>query len=114
MRNLAQLLRDAGGDDPRLALASVKALHDEQEWLLVRAVRLARAEGYDWGRIARLLGVSRQSARERFQRLAPVVGPTPPHTRGRTPWQAHIVDVFESGADIRRRTEFESGDAVFW
>lgn len=114
MRELAQLLKDASGSNPRLALASVKALQDEQEWLLVRAVRLARAEGYDWGSIGRLLGVTRQSARERFQRLAPLVGPTPPHARGRTPWQAHIADVFESRADSRRRTEFESGDAVFW
>jgi len=47
MRDLAQLLRDAGGSNPRLALAAVKALEAEHEWLLVRAVRLARAEGYD-------------------------------------------------------------------
>ncbi|MGB8861734.1 MAG: hypothetical protein WCC60_20940, partial [Ilumatobacteraceae bacterium] len=75
MHDLGQLLHDAGGANPRLALASVKALADETDWLLVRAVRLARAEGYDWGRIGRLLGVSRQAARQRFERLAPLVGP---------------------------------------
>ena len=114
MHDLAQLVRDAGGNDPRLALASVKVLQDEQEWLLVRAVRLARAEGYDWGRVGRLLGVSRQAARQRYERLAPLVGPTPPHTRGRTPWEAHAADLAESGEDVRRRREFESGDAIFW
>lgn len=114
MRDLAQLLRDAGGSNPRLALAAVKALEAEHEWLLVRAVRLARAEGYDWGRIGRLLGVTRQAARQRFERLAPLVGPTPPHTRGRTPWEAHAADVTASIDDVRRRREFESGDAAFW
>jgi hypothetical protein len=114
MHDLAQLLRDAGGNDPRLALAAVKALEDEHEWLLVRAVRLARAAGYDWGRIGRLLGVSRQAARRRFDHLAPKVGPTPPHTRGRTPWEAHAADLAATREDVRRRREFESGDAVFW
>lgn len=114
MHDLGQLLRDAASANPRLALASVKALGDEQEWLLVRAVKLARAAGYDWGRIGRLLGVTRQSARRRFERLAPLVGPTPPHTRGRTPWQSHAAELASSREDVRRRREFESGDAVFW
>jgi hypothetical protein len=90
------------------------ALQDEQEWLLVRAVRLARAEGLNWAQIGRLLGVTRQSARERFERLAPRVGPTPPHIRGRSRWEAHVIEVRENSADVRRRREFESGDAVFW
>lgn len=85
MPDVRQLLADAGGPNPRLALASVKALADELDWLLVRAVHLARAEHYDWARIGRLLGVSRQAARQRFERLAPLVGPLPPHVRGRTP-----------------------------
>ena len=114
MHDLGQLVRDAGGPDPRLALASVKALTDELDWLLVRAVRLARDDGYEWGRIGRLLGVSRQAASQRFERLAPKVGPTPPHTRGRTPWERHAVEVAESGADARRRREFDHGDPVFW
>jgi hypothetical protein len=44
MPDVRQLLADAGGPNPRLALASVKALADELDWLLVRAVHLARAE----------------------------------------------------------------------
>ena len=51
---------------------------------------------------------------QRFKRLAPKVGPTPPHTRGRTPWERHAVEVAESGADARRRREFDHGDPVFW
>ena len=108
------MVADAGGSNPRLALASVKALENELDWLLVRAVRLARAEGYDWARIGRLLGMSRQSARERFDRLAPKYGPLPPHTRGRTPWERHATEVAESRADARRRSEFETDDPVFW
>ena len=73
MRDVRQMIADAQGSNPRLALASVKALRDETDWLLVRAVRLARAQGYDWGKISRLLGVSRQAARQRFDRLA-IVG----------------------------------------
>jgi len=114
MREMRQMIADAQGTDPRLALASVKALATETDWLLVRAVRLARAQGYDWGKIGRLLGVSRQAARQRFERLSPLVGPTMPHTRGRTPWERHAIELVESKVDLRRRREFESGDAVFW
>lgn len=114
MHQVRQLVVDAGGSNPRLALASVKALEDELDWLLVRAVRLARAEGYDWARIGRLLGVSRQGARKRFESLAPLMGPLPPHTRGRTPWERQATDLAEQAADVRRRAEFESGDPVFW
>jgi hypothetical protein len=37
---------------------------------------VARREGYDWGRISRLLGISRQWARERFKNAPPRM---PPH-----------------------------------
>jgi hypothetical protein len=47
MYDLRQLVRDAGSANPRTALAAVRVLEDEAEWLLVRAVRLARADGYD-------------------------------------------------------------------
>lgn len=115
MHDLRTLIRDAGGSDPRLALASTRALQEEVEWLLVRAVRLARQDGFDWGRIGRLLGVSRQAARQRFQSLAPKVGgPLPPHLAGRTPWEAHVIRINESSADVRRRAEFEGDDPIFW
>lgn len=114
MEDLQRLIREASGPNPRLALAAVRALEDELEWLLVRAVRLARDQGYDWGRIGRLLAISRQAARKRFDRLAPVVGPTPHHRRGLTDWHLHAAAVDESVADARRRREFEFGDPVFW
>ena len=112
--DVAQLIRDASGSNPRLALAAVRALEDEVEWLLVRAVRFARDQGYDWGRIGRLLGVSRQATRKRFERLATLVGPTPPHGRGSTPWQEHAISVAESLADSRRGREFDRDDPIFW
>ena len=114
MRELRQMMADAQGKDPRLALSAVRALAEETDWLLVRAVRLARDDGYDWGRISRLLGVSRQAARQRFERLAPLAGPTSPRTRGRTLWERDAIELAEESADLRRRREFESGDAVFW
>lgn len=114
MHDLRQLVSDAGGTNPRLALASVKLLGDELEWLLVRAVRLARAEGYDWASIGRLLGVTRQSARERFDRLAPRVGPIPPHVRGRTTFEQQANEIVERAADRRRRREFEGDDPPAW
>ena len=43
-----------------------KRLRDEIDWLIERAVALARREGFDWGRISRLLGITRQWARERL------------------------------------------------
>ena len=112
------LFSDAIGSNPRLALVAVRALADETDWLLVRAVRLARADGYNWAQIGRLLGVSRQAAKKRFESLDDGVGPmtsfTPPHTQGRTVLQQQEREVFAAIADIRRRREFESGDAVFW
>lgn len=114
MHDLRQLVSDAGGTNPRLALASVKALGDELEWLLVRAVRLARAEGYGWASIGRLLGVSRQSARERFDRLAPLVGPIPPHLRQRSQFERYAQEITDTVADLRRRRDFEGDDPPAW
>ena len=115
---LKDLFRDAGGSNPHRALAAVRALSAETDWLLVRAVRLARDEGYNWARIGRLLGVSRQAAKKRFEHLDDNVGPvtpfSPPHTRGRTVWDLQRQGFYEVIADIRRNREFESGDAVFW
>ena len=111
--DLRQLIKDARGSNPRLALAAVRALEKEVEWLLVRGVRLARNNDYDWGRIGRLLGVSRQAARQRFDRLAPKTGPLPP-TRGLTPMELHVRAVAETAQKVRRQREFEDDDPVFW
>lgn len=114
MDQLQRLLRDAQSANPRLALAAVRALEDEVEWLLVRAVRLARADGYDWGRIGRSLGRRRQSVRERFERLAPKVGPLPPHLRLLTDVERDLMEFQARLGDHRRRREFEDGDPVAW
>ncbi len=114
MYDLRQLVRDAGSANPRIALAAVRVLEDEVEWLLVRAVRLARTEGYDWGRIGRLLGRRRQTVRERFGRLAPGMSPLPPHLRERSDLERASAELRERLADQRRRREFESDDPVAW
>ena len=75
-KSIDRLLDQALGEDPRLAVAAARRLRAEFEWIEQRAVALARREGYDWGRIGRLLGVSRQSARSRFIGLRPTVPPS--------------------------------------
>ena len=113
MDDLRQLFRDARGSNPRLALAAMRALEKELDWLLVRVVRLARDNGYDWGRIGRLLGVSRQAVRQRFDRLAPKMGPLPP-TRGASPVERYVRDLAEETEDLRRQREFEGDDPMLW
>ena len=114
MYDLRQLVRNAGSANPRTALAAVRILEDEVEWLLVRAVRLARTHGYDWGRIGRLLGRRRQSVRERFERLAPRYGPLPPHVSERTDLERDESELQQRLADHRRRRQFDSDDPVAW
>ena len=75
---LVRMIDESLGDDPKRALVAAVALQGEVVWLLQRAVALARAAGWDWGRIGRLLGVSRQAARQRYRVIAPL---GPPHTR---------------------------------
>jgi hypothetical protein len=76
-KELDRYLDLALGDDPRLAVAAARQLREEVGWIEQRAVALARREGYDWARIGRLLGTSRQSARERFSRQLPRLRPSP-------------------------------------
>ena len=113
MEDLRQLFRDARGSNPRLALGAARALQSELDWLLVRVVRLARDNGYDWGRIGRLLGVSRQAARQRFDRLAPKTSPLPP-SRGLTPMERHAREIAEITEDLRRQRELERDDPMLW
>lgn len=121
MEHLRALIRRAGGADPRLALSAVVLLERDLAWLLERAVRLARQEGYDWGRIGRLLGRSRQSVRERFAAKEkagwPALDPLPPHARN-IGWAEEETGAFlELMADIRRRRRYDAlgdGDAVPW
>lgn len=61
--HLDQMLDNALGSAPRLALAAVARLKHNVALLEGRAVVLARREGYDWGRIGKLLRISKQAAR---------------------------------------------------
>lgn len=63
------------GEEPKPALIAARQLKAEIDWLTERAVALARREGYDWGRISRLLGITRQWARERFKAAPPRLAP---------------------------------------
>jgi hypothetical protein len=75
----------------------------------------ARAEGFDWGRIGRLLGVSRQSARERYQAIVPSL---PPHLRAdhQSPLERQARETERALRDIRngawRRDQGAGGDDV--
>lgn len=73
---LVEMIDRALGDDPRQALMAARDLVKETEWLMQRAVALARREGFDWGRIGRNLGVTRQGARQKFPAAPPR---QPPH-----------------------------------
>jgi hypothetical protein len=77
---LTGMIDDALGDDAKSALIAARRLKAEVEWLTERAVALARRNGYDWGRISRLLGITRQWARTRFKDAPPRL---PPHVVAR-------------------------------
>lgn len=63
---------DADASDlRRIGRAVVETARNEAE--LAEAVATARTNGRSWGQIATILGVSRQSARERFSETVPVV-----------------------------------------
>lgn len=52
----------------RIGLAVID--RDKAEKEIVAAVQAARANGWDWGRIGGVLGVTKQSARERYGKPA--------------------------------------------
>lgn len=68
--DLHRLLDRALDDDPRIALTASRELGVQIDgWVTDRAVLAARRTGRDWAKIGRLLGMSRQAARQRFGRL---------------------------------------------
>ncbi|MEI6496671.1 MAG: hypothetical protein WCO88_08360 [Actinomycetota bacterium] len=105
---LLRLIDDMQGDSPRLALAAVRALRGEMAWLEQRAVAMARRDGYDWGKIGRLLGISRQAARQRF---AAIPALPPPRAVDITGQREREI------ADVKRRARAArecDGDPVAW
>jgi hypothetical protein len=67
---LHRLIDDVLGEDSKRALAAYRRLADDHlPWLERRAVLLARRRGASWAAIGRLLGRSRQSVQQRFDRV---------------------------------------------
>lgn len=76
-KDVDRLLDEALNDtDHRHALAACTALAAEVRWITERAVVKARLGGYDWGQIGRLLGITRQGARQRFPDAPPRLPPS--------------------------------------
>lgn len=116
--SLISMIDDALGADPRAALIAAKRLPGEVDWLTRRAVARARAEGFDWGRIGRLLGMSRQGARQKFALSPPLASP---HTlrmrRYRRPFEEgeRAVERFKSSKrDAQPQPLPRPDDPYFW
>jgi hypothetical protein len=102
--------------EPRTAVIAVRRLLEEDlPWLEQRVVHAARAEGYSWAKLGRLLGRSRQAVRQRFggddtRRPSLPVRPVAADERIIATWN-------RIKADARRRAEFEHlspTDVVPW
>lgn len=115
-QHLDLMLDNALGATPRLALAAVAQLKLDIDFLEGRAVALARREGYDWGRIGRLLVISRQAARQRWAKLD--VGMMMPSTQMRSYRDPIAEDRATNTRDSNWRAEVrrleEGGEAVAW
>jgi hypothetical protein len=119
MTRPADIRRDidlALGGDARMSVVAVRRLGAENlRWLEDRAVRVARAEGYSWAQIGRLLGRSRQAVRQRFGNIDGTVQPLPlgpgnDEERVMSGW-------YRSTACTRRHREFldtDPSDVVPW
>jgi len=112
---LIGMIDRALGDDPKAALIAARQLKDEVEWLTERSVALARREGYDWGRISRLLDITRQWARERFKAAPPRL---PPHVVANNRYLHDIREAERALRDLRRSSrpdkDADNDDIVGW
>lgn len=109
---LVRMIDRALGDDARDALIASRQLREELLWLEQRAVVHARAAGFDWGRIGRNLGLTRQGARQKFGKLALMM---PPHVRAldRERRQSNDVMRLLHQMEDRRQHPFPD-DPVLW
>jgi hypothetical protein len=107
-RLLDGLPDDALGDDPRQALVAARRLQDELlPWVEARAVLVARRNDWNWARIGRLLGKTRQAIRQRYATRLPqrvTDGTMSPFDR----------EYFKMLDDLRRRREFDGDDVIAW
>ena len=110
-KHLIELLDDALSRDPRAALVAARELKEEVRWLESKAVALARVNGYGWGRIGRLLGISRQSAAERFRLAPPVASPS---TLRAARERRHDHEAERVRRILTDRQQPEPDDPVFW
>lgn len=62
---LVVLVRAAGADDPRSALAAASRLRTELERIEAVQVRRARNSGLTWEQVAAAMGVSRQAVHKK-------------------------------------------------
>lgn len=99
-----------------MSVVAVRRLGAENlRWLEDRAVRFARAEGYSWAQIGRLLGRSRQAVRQRFGAIDGTPQPLPLGPRNDE--ERVMAYWYESTACTRRRREFldiDPSETVPW
>jgi hypothetical protein len=110
-------VEQALGDDPRMAVVAVKLLtNHDLPWLEERAIRFARASGYSWAKLGRLLGRSRQAVHRRH--LAIDGTPQPLPRRPMRDGDRIILALwYQTLADGRRRREYaelDADEAVPW
>lgn len=78
-REVRWLVDGVLGDDVATSLACLRILQDDSlPWLERSAVMKARKTGRDWARIARLMGRTRQAARQRFGAVVSIGELLPP------------------------------------
>ena len=109
-------VEQALGDDPRMAVVAVKLLTTEDlPWLEERAVRFARASGYSWGKLGRLLGRSRQAVYRRHIAIDGTPQPMPRRPmRDGDRIMSHWYRALGDGRRWREFTELEPDDVVPW
>jgi len=109
-------IEQAFDEDPRLALIALRELLDSDvPWIERTVIRNAREQGYDWGRIGRLLRRSRQAVHKRYKQLDGTYEPITLDPL--SPDDKLTADINRARAEKRRRIEFEetaSGDVVAW
>lgn len=114
-QQLIRLIDDALTGNPKAALIAARFLPGEIEWLQRKAVMHARANGYDWGLISRLLAITRQGARQKY-------GPwRPPAASPYTVAMRRYRRPFEEGEQLLQRLKAgkpfrapEPDDPIFW
>jgi hypothetical protein len=120
-RDIVELVIDMLGTHPVVALASHRLLADEYlPWLERRAVQRARHDGRSWAGIGRILGISRQAARQRFGEPHNLGGLLPPPQPTRLADLDSQVRERNKGVAEARRVRFvdtaegEGSDVVAW